>query len=369
MRQTIVFGAFLFSLAQALNIASDPQFEDPVLDPSFPLMHRFRQNVSEEQTKFNNNVTVDCNPMAVCSAGWSGRLGNNLYHLEELMYYARQNNYCYVKVPHCTGNCNIRDLINFPDDNVINAFPAARRHGTPQCAETLHGMARPAMDSVKDLRSTMAETISGRNFLKCSLGTSDMLTDETVVMHMRSGDIHGGMRYPQPPCSYYKLVMLEGRPLRKPFEKGVIITEPDMRNPCIQAMLDTFPGNIEVHSRSVTEDACTMISAKHLAIAFGTWGPALSRLNTNLMDLYVPWGEDGVTAEEYGGDLNNPIDAKHWYLQSVYKSPIGYRQHVYSFPGFTARQSQFDLVTNSYYNGQDIVSYSMDRINERIIPA
>jgi len=355
MRHTIVLGAFLSSLTEALNIASYPQFEDPVLDPVFPLMHRFDQNVSEEQTKFKNNVTVDCNPMAVCSTVWPQRLGNNLYHLEGLLSDARHNNYCYVLVPN--GGA-IRDLINFADDNVIDAFPAARRHRTPQCAKTHHGWAR-ARDSVKDLRSAMAETVVGRNLLKCSPGTSDMITDETVVMHMRSGDIQGGDRYPQPPCSYYKLVMLEGGPLRKPFEKGVILTEPDMRNPCIQAMLDTFPGKIEVHSRSVAEDACTMISAKHLAIAFGTWGPALSRLNTNLMDLYVPWGEDGVTAEEYGGDLASR--SKHWYLQSIYNSSIGYRQHVYSFPGFTSAQSQF--------NGQDILSYSMDRINERIIPA
>jgi len=357
MRHTIVLVASLqSSLTEALNIASDPQVEDPVLDPVFPLMHRFDQNVSEEQAKFKNNVTVDCKPMAVCSTGWPGRLGNNLYHLEGLLSDARHNNYCYVSVPH--GGA-IRDLINFADDNVIDAFSAARRHGTPQCATTAHGWGGVAKDSVKDLRSTMSKTISYRNLLKCSPATSDMIPDETVVMHMRSGDIHGGNIYPQPPCSYYKLVMLEGGPLRKPFEKGVILTEPDMRNPCIQAMLDTFPGKIEVYSRSVTEDACAMISAKHLAIAFGTWGPALSRLNTNLMDLYVPWGEDGVTAEEYGGDLASR--SKHWYLQSVYNGSIGYRQHVYSFPGFTSAQSQF--------NGQDMLSYSMDRINERIIPA
>merc|ERR1711976_860118 len=96
--------------------------------------------------------------------------------------------------------------------------------------------------------------------------------------------------------------MLKGNDGGK-FGKGVILTEPDMKNPCINAMRDWFPGKIAVYSRTITEDACTMIAAKHLAISFGTWGPSLSRLNTHLTDLYVPWGEDGVTAEQYGGQL------------------------------------------------------------------
>lgn len=271
--------------------------------------------------------------------------------------HARHNNYCYVRVPN--GGA-IRSLMNFPKNNVIGAFPeapAAEGCTDLHCAYTVEGWGG-ASNTIKDVKSTMEEIISGQNLLKCPPDTSGMITDETAVLHMRSGDIHGGEFYPQPPCSYYKLVMLKGND-GDSFRKGVILTEPDKRNPCIQAMLDTFPGRIAVHSRSVTEDACTMISAKHLAIAFGTWGPALSRLNTNLVDLYVPWGEDGVTAEEYGGQLAG--QSKHWYHESVHEGSIGYRQHIYSFPGFTSKQSGF--------NCTDMVSYSMDNIHERIIPA
>ena len=77
------------------------------------------------------------------------------------------------------------------------------------------------------------------------------------------------------------------------------------------------------------------------------------------MDLYVPWGEDGVTAEEYGGQL--AAESKHWYREAIHEAPIGYRQHVYSFPGFTAAQSEF--------KSGDMVSYSIDSIHERVIPA
>merc|ERR1712232_1288568 len=53
-------------------------------------------------------------------------------------------------------------------------------------------------------------------------------------------------------------------------------------------MMKTFPGRIRVQSSTVLADACTIRSARNLAISFGTWGTALVMLNGNIRNLYMP---------------------------------------------------------------------------------
>merc|ERR1712025_398969 len=75
---------------------------------------------------------------------------------------------------------------------------------------------------------------------------------------------------------------------QNPFDEGLIVTEADKKHPCIAYMMKTFPGRIKIQSGTVLEDACTIRSARNLAISFGTWGTALVMLNDNIRNLYMP---------------------------------------------------------------------------------
>lgn len=101
-------------------------------------------------------------------------------------------------------------------------------------------------------------------FLKCGAGTirslveDPCLGEEGVVMHMRGGDIMRmrGRRmdgFLQPPCAFYEHVMLHGRG-GFPFKYGLIVTEPEMKNPCVHHISSTFPTRVKVQSSDPTQE-------------------------------------------------------------------------------------------------------------------
>lgn len=300
-----------------------------------------------------------CKAEAVC-VELHDRLGNNLYTFERALWIAAQLNFCFVTLPTPVAKNPMSAMVSTPEDGVVRLQPGApnltrsevsqrcsvnclecappRRAAAShmrQCSEWgpcdlgKHKLERP---TIQMLRNTMQEAVVPTAMFRCDADAAK-LPEETLVMHLRSGDTlesRSGF-YPQPPCAYYDAVMRNGNQGHS-FSDAVIVTEPDLRHPCLEQLQASFPGRIRVQARSVAEDACTVASAQNLAISFGTWGPALSRLNANLRNLYVPFGEDGVTADEYGGSLGRM--SRHWFRQAFYEDGMPYAQHLYSFPGF-----------------------------------
>jgi len=318
--------------------------------------------------------TRKCEREAIC-LGFLGRLGDNLYELEQAVNFARKNGHCYVEAPR--GGA-IRSIINFEKDGLFKVFKdAPEKSGSVPCRTMpmigsdcgdrcgfWGGSRRIAGYTVPESRAGLQEAIVEGGLLKCTPEMNPLIKEDTLVMHMRSGDISNisdGNRYPQPPCAFYQKVMSTGNN-NLAFSEAVIITEPDMQNPCVDFMKVAFPRKIQVLSRSVTEDACAMTKARHLAVAFGTWGPGLSRLNKLLLNLYVPWGEDeGVTSSSYGGQLSALSDGRdHWFHEAIFEGRTSYNQHIYTFHGFSAGDSGF--------NNTKMTSFSTSGISVRVIP-
>jgi hypothetical protein len=179
---------------------------------------------------------------------------------------------------------------------------------------------------------------SGRLRCDASLSKRPEVGPEGVVMHMRSGDI---MQYsspagldPQPPCRFYSEVLEKGNN-GSAFSHALIVTQPDYRNPCIATLKKWFPTRVTVQSHSVNEDACLIATAENVVVAsWSTWDTALTRLNVNLKNLYIPMGEDGGAKYYLGSWWNNPTNA-HFLRWIVREQGMPYAQHIYSFPGFS----------------------------------
>merc|ERR1712217_337866 len=147
---------------------------------------------------------------------------------------------------------------------------------------------------------------------------------------MRSGDImkenEGKGHYSQPPCAYYELVISKGNGGR-PFDRVLVLTEEDQKNPCIAYVQKKFPTRTHVQSGSLLQDACTIISASNVALAFGTFASTLSRLNPGLLNLYAPFA--------------HPRDRKK-QRKEICTENRTHTNHLYAFPDYNRSWTSFN---------------------------
>jgi hypothetical protein len=258
----------------------------------------------------------------------------------------------------------LREILNFPNDFLIDmaepqgADRAALPWGGDKCVNWAYDPYEIA-NSSQLLQDYFVST--GR--LKCSSTEGrPELGPRGVVLHMRSGDVmqywtKGGFD-PQPPCQFYAHVIEYGNN-GTAFDHARIVTQPDMRNPCISAVAKMFPSRVTVQSRSVTEDACMLATARNVATgAFSTFDTGLLRLNANLENTYVPMGEDNGTA--YFTAVHWPQHFTNWLVR---EEGMPYAQHVYSFPNYYTNWYNWDNRVAS------MVNYPRKNIIKRTIPA
>jgi len=111
------------------------------------------------------------------------------------------------------------------------------------------------------------------------------INDDTLVIHIRSGDIFGGWihkNYVQPPLSFYKKIILE-----TDSSDILIVTQEDKKNPCINELVNWDP-RVRVQTGSLVRDVSAILKAKKLVIGFGSFGWMLSLLSKNLEVLFCP---------------------------------------------------------------------------------
>lgn len=310
------------------------------------------------------NLAADLPGNAVCISEWTGRLGNNLRTLEYAMEMALANNIAYVKFPQQLQS-GMSSFLDLPADGALrvltkSAAAALSTRNAEQdddscaisclyekCSRTKTAGARVATQkrswTVSDATSHFHKYLVDDGLLKCNPDDSAQINNETLIMHMRSGDISQRYDYhfEQPPCAFYEKAMSQGNQ-GGPYSRGLIVTEADMENPCIQHMLDRYPNKIKVQSTSVRADACTIAGAHNLAIAHGTWGAQLQKLNTRLAHLFVP-------------DIGNQIQRS-----VAFDGGLPYVQHMYHFPGFS--QSGWKSVEDKV---RDMLSFNVSSIEEK----
>lgn len=236
---------------------------------------------------------------------WYGRLGNNLSQLCNAIEYARQKKWVFVNkgvrfcghnpIPgvhdglswfegeHFRKHAMIQDfLVNFSDlpgltlENVDSLVPDKEVREFYDEREAL------CVSNV--VKSEILRTWIAPHFVSNSSVSVD---PDTLVIHIRSGDIFNpGAHsfYVQPPFAFYKKVIEEFG-----FTKLHILTEPDLRNPCIHLLQSEYP-NVKIQSSSLADDVGVILQAKHfLCNSHGTFGHMLALMSTNLEHLYLPY--------------------------------------------------------------------------------
>jgi hypothetical protein len=140
----------------------------------------------------------------------------------------------------------------------------------------------------------------------------DLIKDDTLVIHMRSGDVFGEdltklhegyihEGYIQPPFSFYLEIINKFG-----FKDIVIVTQNDFQNPCINEMKRLLP-DIRIQASDLLDDISTIMSARNLVTAHSTFSLCLGLASDKLKRMFIPQF-----------DITN----KYYYTRVAF-SPIG----------------------------------------------
>lgn len=230
--------------------------------------------------------------MNISISQWSGRFGNNILQLANVIWLTKYENckICYIP-PHnlidtntlvTIKNSNNNSIIiqkRFFDTNDMNII-TSRRPTYPEYYQIFQNDIYP--------------------LLRCTSPNNNNNTannNDTLVIHLRSGDcFKENTNNPHPlyvplPLAYFQKVISDS--YTDHFWKTIlIVTEPDRVNPVIKSLQEwlsiKYPMiQLQIQSsHNVIDDINCILSAKHLVLSIGFFSKTLAMLSKQLNTLY-----------------------------------------------------------------------------------
>jgi hypothetical protein len=213
---------------------------------------------------------------------WSGRLGNNIQQVANCIMSAQTNEQEYVQrldhsiikkfdlsfgnndtevsgrfyswepLVHCENGCFVGG----------NEIGVTKEYAYEHMHETCKKFVSPFLD----------------------LPQKETIGDDTIVMHLRSGDNYH--RIFDPPTNYIPNPLVYYLNLIDSFENVIIITEPDAQNPIIHELKKI--DKVKIQSSTVADDFATLMNAKNIALSgVGTFAMASALCSSALKNLYT----------------------------------------------------------------------------------
>lgn len=157
-----------------------------------------------------------------------------------------------------------------------------------------------------------------------------------LVIHVRDGDVSSRMNsveHSQPPCAYFKSVIQSGN-----YESVLLVHSGGYpASICVKVLRDAYPGVVYEHAGSILRDACSILTAKNLALTSSSFGITLSMMSSSYDRLYLV---DPLKAHTRGG-----------MLQSIYRRKV--------------KDFELDLgQLCEAYNATEITKYEVVRDNQ-----
>ena len=110
------------------------------------------------------------------------------------------------------------------------------------------------------------------------------LGEDTIVMHLRSGDNYH--RIFDPPTNYIPNPLIFYLNLIESYDKCILITEQDRENPIVHELSKI--DKVQIQSSTVADDFATLMNAENVALSgVGTFAMAAALCSTTLKNLYT----------------------------------------------------------------------------------
>jgi rhodanese-related sulfurtransferase len=220
--------------------------------------------------------------MAYRVEGWFGRTGNNIQQVTNALLLAehRQENFS-----------------QFLDHNIIDKF-SVNFGGSDDVIEDGRFYSWEPLFShenvfVGDNEIGLDKEYIYKNFKRVcetyvtpnlKIPKVDVLPEDTVVIHIRSGDIFERIHIP--PISYVPNPLDYYLNIIDKFENVIVVTEPDKNNPIIFELQKNK--KVIFQSKTVQEDFATLMSARNLVLSgVGTFAMAAAMCSSNIESLYT----------------------------------------------------------------------------------
>ena len=116
-----------------------------------------------------------------------------------------------------------------------------------------------------------------------SIKNTTILTNNDLLIHMRSGDIFSKPHpnYITPPLCYYVNIIEKNT-----FDNIYLIAE-DNVNPCIQTLIELYP-KIKFTVQSLEKDIDLILGASNVVMSFGSFIPSLLIFSDKINKIYTP---------------------------------------------------------------------------------
>ena len=220
--------------------------------------------------------------MSVSVSHWSGRLGNNIQQVANCIMAAEKHGGLFEQtldhdiiskfgISFGDGNANGSGRF-YSWEPLVHCEKGILEGGNETGVDTDHiffHMHRICKEYVKPhLKLPQKQTIG----------------DDTIVMHLRSGDNYH--RIFDPPTNYIPNPLIFYLNLIESFDKCLLITEPDRENPIVHELAKI--DKVRIHSSTVEDDFALLMNAENIALSgVGTFAMAAALCSSQIKNLYT----------------------------------------------------------------------------------
>ena len=219
--------------------------------------------------------------MSYSISNWSGRLGNNIQQVANCIMAAEKNNTDFTQV--LDHDIISKFYVNFGSNIKYETGRFYTWEALVNCENECYEGGNETGVGVEHIYKNMRR-ICKRIAPNLNLPKKDPIGEDTIVMHLRSGDNYH--RVFDPPTNYVPNPLIFYLNLVESFDKCILITEPDRDNPIVHELMKI--DKVKIQSSTVADDFATLMSAKNVALSgVGTFAMAAALCSTQIKNLYT----------------------------------------------------------------------------------
>ena len=223
--------------------------------------------------------------MTFSVSDWSGRLGNNIQQIANCIMAAEKYKSTFrQKLDH--------DIISKYDVNfeelLASDWSGEGRYysweALTHCEKGIYEGGNETGLGVEYIYRNMRKTCQKHIAPNLKLPQKDTIGDDTIVMHLRSGDNYH--RIFDPPTNYIPNPLIFYLNLIESYDKCILITEQDRENPIVHELSKI--DKVQIQSSTVADDFATLMSAENVALSgVGTFAMAAALCSSTIKNLYT----------------------------------------------------------------------------------
>ena len=219
--------------------------------------------------------------MSYSISNWSGRLGNNIQQVANCIMAAEKNNTDFTQV--LDHDIISKFYVNFGSNIKYETGRFYTWEALVNCEQGCYEGSNETGVGVEHIYRNMRR-VCKRIAPNLNLPKKDPIGEDTIVMHLRSGDNYH--RVFDPPTNYIPNPLIFYLNLIDSFDKCILITEPDRNNPIVHELMKI--DKVKIQSSTVADDFATLMSARNVALSgVGTFAMAAALCSTQIKNLYT----------------------------------------------------------------------------------